>query len=221
MKVSGILFNFDGTLIQSSINFKEMKSEIISLLGSLGATVNGLTPEKATVEIVDEGIKRLRLKGRNDEFMFKVEKIMDSFELKGVNNAKVIPGIQESLRKLKERNYKLAIITRSCKEYTKKVLERTGLSNFIDLSLSRDEVENPKPSAEHLLKALENLNLKPEEALMVGDHKLDYISAKKAGVKFIGVLTGFSSEKELREAGVELIIESVASLPYLIDKIDC
>ena len=56
------------------------------------------------------------------------------------------------------------------------------------------------------------MNVQPDECLMIGDTTVDIRAAKAAGAQSVGVLCGFGEEKELRQAGADLILESTALL---------
>jgi len=87
---------------------------------------------------------------------------------------------------------------------TIEALRITDMLKFIDIIVARDDCENPKPDSEHLLRALKGLNIKSNEAIMVGDSWLDALCAINSKVKFIGVLTGYSSQEKFREMRVDV-----------------
>jgi phosphoglycolate phosphatase-like HAD superfamily hydrolase len=69
-----------------------------------------------------------------------------------------------------------------------------------------------KPNPEPYWHLVEQLGLRPEETVFVGDHQLDAVCAGRAGVRFVGVLTGDLTEKALVEAGSIAVFGSVADL---------
>jgi len=82
---------------------------------------------------------------------------------------------------------KIGIMTRSCHQYTEKVLGRFGLKKYIDAIVARDDVENPKANPEHAFHLLRLLGSSANETLLAGDHWLDARCAKKSGLRFIFV----------------------------------
>src|SRR5690606_39549094 len=62
------------------------------------------------------------------------------------------------------------------------------------------------------------LGVPVEACVMVGDTTVDILAAKRAGAQAIGVLSGFGEEAELRAAGADLILPSVAELPGVLIK---
>ncbi|MCD4667465.1 MAG: HAD family hydrolase, partial [Sulfurimonas sp.] len=79
---------------------------------------------------------------------------------------------------------------------------------YFDVLIGREHVQNPKPHAEPILKALELLDTKNKEIWMIGDTKLDLISANDAGVNSIAVLSGYDEAETLKEYS-EIVMNDV------------
>jgi phosphoglycolate phosphatase len=94
----------------------------------------------------------------------------------------VEPGLKELLNKL--RPYSGLGIATNRSTTIGKVLEYHGLDGFFDIVVSSLDVKNPKPHPESLLKILDFFNISPAKALYIGDSRLDYLSARSAGVSF-------------------------------------
>ncbi len=187
--LKAIIFDLDGTLINSAIPFKKMKSRIIKYLEDAGVTRGLLNEEMLNFEITDKAVEDLISKGFPRQYIKKaldeVSRIMNEVELESSENASLIPGVPETLKALKNRGLKIGLMTRSCREYVERILERFELRKYFDVIIARDEVEDPKPSPSHAIKLLELLNVPAEEVLFVGDHWSDAECAKRSGLKFI------------------------------------
>jgi len=88
---------------------------------------------------------------------------------------------------------KLGLMTRSCREYAEKILERFNLRKYFDVIIARDDVENPKPDPSHAIKLLKLLNVSADEALFIGDHWSDAECAKRSGLRFVWFKRGDSA----------------------------
>ncbi|MFT5835425.1 MAG: phosphoglycolate phosphatase [Sulfurimonas sp.] len=88
---------------------------------------------------------------------------------------------------------KLGIVTTKTGKYSKVLMEHFELMKYFEVLIGREDVEKPKPDAEPIVKALNALDYSNEEVWMIGDTKLDLISANNAGVHSIGVLTGYDN----------------------------
>lgn len=92
---------------------------------------------------------------------------------------------------------KLGIVTTKTGKYSKVLMEHFDLMKYFDVLIGFEDVSNPKPHQEPILKALENFDKKDEEVWMIGDTKLDIICANNAGVKSVAVLSGYGKKEEL------------------------
>ena len=91
----------------------------------------------------------------------------------------------------------LAIVTTKTGNYSKVLMEHFNLMHYFDVLIGREDVEKPKPDAQPILRALDKLP-KDENVWMIGDTKLDLISANEAKVSSVGVLSGYGDLSELQ-----------------------
>ena len=221
-RIKGVVFDLDGTLIHSSIDFRKMKQRMVDYLISKGADPQGLSPRDLNVVIINKGRNLLRERGLTEEeikgIIDHLQEIMNEVEMESVSETRPVEGAEEALRSLREMGYKIAVLTRGHHNYAVETLRRTGLLPYLDLILGRGETPRPKPYPEALEHTAQLLNLKPEELILVGDHPIDSTCAKNAKVHFIGVLTGAATPETWREAGCTEIIEGVWELPQYLKK---
>jgi phosphoglycolate phosphatase len=92
------------------------------------------------------------------------------------------------LKALRERGFRLGLLTRSSEAYSRQVLQRLRLAPFIEAMGTRTNVGPVKPDPESLRRVLHDLGVQPHRAAYVGDHPLDAQCALGAGVRFYGVL---------------------------------
>ncbi len=125
------------------------------------------------------------------------------------------PYVREIFRDLKRNGLLIGIVTTKGRPEALAVLEDYKLP--YDALISHNEVRRIKPNAEPITKALEELGRpRPKEAIMIGDHVFDMMSAKNAGVDCAGVLTGASTRDELKKAGADYIINNLGELPRVM-----
>ena len=221
MGVKGVVFDLDGTLIRSSVDFKAMKRRMIEILARYGVPRELLSTDKTTVENLRRAERIWDEMGVDQEVRSKalreVEEVMNEAELEALPTVEAIEGVREALEKLRGKGLKLAVLTRGHQTYAVEALRRTGLLELIDVILTRDTVRKPKPNPEALLEAAERLGLGVDEIIFVGDHPIDSACAEGASVRFIAVLTGWMGEDEWRAEGVSEVVESVSTLPEYLD----
>jgi pyrophosphatase PpaX len=117
-----------------------------------------------------------------------------TFQSENIRLVSLFPDTIEVLDELKKRNLKIAAITTRSLRTSVKSLEAVGIEHYFDLILSAEDVTRHKPHPEPILKALEFLQVKPEEAIMVGDTTADIMAGKNASIKTVAALYGFGGE---------------------------
>jgi phosphoglycolate phosphatase len=204
--IKAVIFDLEGTLLTSKINFLKMRKKIIKVLTLYGFTEDSFpyllitNSNKFKVILKEKGISETEISKINKEIANAIQEV----EMENIEDTIEIHGTKEILQKLKTKKIKIGIVTRNCRVSTIEALRITDMLKFIDIIVARDDCENPKPDSEHLLRALRGLNIKSNEAIMVGDSWLDALCAINSKVKFIGVLTGYSSQEKFREMGVDV-----------------
>jgi phosphoglycolate phosphatase len=222
-KFKGIVFDLDGTLVDTEIDFRQMKREMIKELEIHGVVANSLTPEMTTV-IIQENAERIwaelnmpeteRVRLRNE-----MTRLMDAAEMRAIHTLKVICGASEAVRLLSKMGYRLGILTRSNHAYAVEAIRKMDVEMEFMAVLGRGDTTQPKPYAEAMIEAAKALQLEVNEVLMVGDHSIDSTCAVNGGCYFIGVATGPRGEKSWEQNRPEVILKSVMDLPiYLYEK---
>lgn len=118
------------------------------------------------------------------------------------NKISLFPGMKELLETLKEKGFKVAIVTSRLKRTTYIGLNKFGIAGLFDAVITSEDTEAHKPDPAPVLKALEVLGSRPENTLMMGDSLHDVNCAKGAGVKT--VLVGWQvavSEEDIHAPG--------------------
>ena len=96
---------------------------------------------------------------------------------------KLYPHEKETLIKLKEQGYKLGVVTNKIHSSTLLCLKLIGLEGIFDSLVCYDDVDNPKPQGEPIIKAAHELGVFDlSKVLYIGDNKIDLTTADNAGV---------------------------------------
>jgi len=216
--VRAVILDLDHTLIMSGIDFPEMKAKIISYLGERIPSSEQLDRGRPTYEISRSAVQILQKHGLSEavpKVLGEINRIMTDTEMKYVSKARLIEGSAHALKRLKDAGIKVGILTRSCRKYTDEVLRATGLSVLVDEVAARDDCANPKPDPTQVYLLMQKMNVKADEAVMVGDHPVDSLCARNSGVRFVGVLTGSWRTEQIAQLG-STVIPSVKELPDLL-----
>ncbi len=131
----------------------------------------------------------------------------------------LLPKAIESV-KLATSFARLGIVTTKTTAYTIPLLEHMGIIKYFETIIGRQEVENPKPHPEPVLKCLKNMNLLPNKNIfMIGDTKMDIIAANEANISSIAVLCGYGKKEELSQYTSNIVTDSLEAVK-LIQKIN-
>jgi len=219
-RINAVIFDLDGTLVRSAIDFMKLKRETIQLLGELGVETKGLSEKMKTYEIMTQ----VREQAGRSEWRLpyaiiseKVAQIWNRIELESIDKTTLVPGADSVLRQLKDQCKSIGVVTRGCHTYAASALAKTGLLSFVDVIVGRDDTANPKPDPEPLIHAMAVLHSKESEVLMVGDSAEDAECAQLAGIPFVGVLSGISDQATLVRSGAVRVLDSI---PRLLDALD-
>ncbi len=204
-KVNTVLFDFDGTIMDTNeviirswqhtfktVEGKERpKEHIIETFGEpLYVTMEKLLPQIP----LEEGVSIYR--------GYHYSNFKDLIE--------VFPGVIEVIKELKNRDYKVAIVTSRLRKTTCMGLEKYDMEKYFDSIITCDDTDKHKPDPEPINIALERLKSSPNEAIMVGDSMFDILCAKNAGVKsaFVGWSLAASSLKPEEKKEIDYFLES-------------
>lgn len=207
-----ILFDLDGTLIDSTDaivgtfhhsfevhNFTKVDDEKIKAL--IGYPLHIMYKELG----VDE-----------DKIWDFVYTYKEEYRKISIIKTKLLSCATEAIEKAK-KFAKLGIVTTKTGKYSKLLMEHFDLMKYFDVLVGFEDVKNPKPHQEPILKALESFDEDDKDIWMIGDTKLDIICADNAGVKSAAVLSGYGKKKEL-EIFTKIIFNDVLEVIHYIDE---
>lgn len=123
----------------------------------------------------------------------------------------LIPRVEEMLHQLKIK-YPMAVVSARDAHGTNLFLEQFVLHPIFTAIATSQTCIYTKPFPDPILWAAQQMQVKPEECLMVGDTTVDIRAGKSAGAQTVGVLCGFGTERELRRAGADLILNTTHEL---------
>ncbi|WP_026659356.1 HAD family hydrolase [Butyrivibrio sp. AC2005] len=179
--MKNVIFDLDGCLIDSS---EVQKAAFFGAYEEIVGDDNCPTYEeyiKYTGDSVDNVFKKLGLPASMAAPFRRISS-------ESVDKIKVNWDAIDLVRSLKRNGCNIAICTGKDHDRTEDILKYYNVSELFDVLICADDVKSPKPSAEPIKKALENLCCSKEEAIVVGDGYSDIISAKRAGVRSVLVL---------------------------------
>lgn len=210
-KLTGIVFDFDGTLAELRIDFQLMKKRVGALAG-----VFLERPVSPNASPALEWIEELSLMlcehdpAAVPEFKSRCGLLITAMEMEAAQKGRLFPFTLEVLERLRNQGLQLGVITRNCTAAVRVVFPE--IECYVRVFLAREDAIRIKPHPDHLLQAVRFLGVNPWECLMVGDHRIDIQTAKRAGTLSGGVYSGKLSAGELQAEGPDFLAPDVSSL---------
>lgn len=216
LRVNAILFDLDGTLVDSSQAYKEAGRAGFAAVGLSDFNDDRIAFEAARrLEHglpIDDLFSKFRISREVEERFLPA--YLSAYYSAVISKSKPFPNVKETLQSLSQ-HFPLALITLRyvVREQVIDELKHHGLKKYFPVVVTALDVKKPKPSPDALLAAAKKLEVPINECAVVGDSTVDIQAGKSAGTKTIAVLSGLFSRKELEAEKPDLIIENVSTLP--------
>ena len=217
-----VIFDIAGTIIEDH-------GEVVNAFAT-SLEKNGMRVDKDELkawkgaskrEVIRHFVERHRSKANTEE---QVEITYRSFreELERAYSERLIPiaGAERAFAWCREHNIQMATTTGFYREVSELILRKLGWESVFNANVSSSDVSHGRPAPFMIFRAMEMTNVRGvRQVINVGDTPLDLRSGTNAGVRgVVGVLTGAHGRQALESEPHTHIIESVASLPELIER---
>jgi phosphoglycolate phosphatase len=211
--IKAILFDFDGTLTELTIDFRQAKEDMFSIGDKY--LPSGSARECEGPFILDT-IYAIEARCGEAAPAFRKEALdrLTQIELETSKGKDVFPFTRGLLKELRDKGIKVAILTRSCKEALLRVFP--DMMDYVDAVVTREDVKYVKPHPSHAEKTLSILGVEPHEAMIVGDQKTDIMAGRALDIRTVGVLTGRPEKCGFDEVEPNHIIQDVRGILALL-----
>ncbi len=217
-----VLFDLDGTLVETHIDFSLMRRETAALIQSFGVPVESVEGLDilTSVEAARLVLTRTGDSAAADRLRRLAFERLQEIEVTHCANPVEIAGARELLARLKANGVAVGVVTRNCRAVSEPLLHNAGLT--YDVLLTRDDVPRTKPDPSHLHAVLHAFEVNPSEdpTVMVGDHWMDVRAGREAGMRTVGILLGRARDF-YATALPDLLVERLADLLAYVDVEAC
>jgi pyrophosphatase PpaX len=202
--VTAILFDWDGTLVDSLGAYFEANRWV---LGRFGLPFD---EELYRLHYAPDWRIQYRALGVPEERLPEAHALWQSrFSL---SDARLLPGADDALAALAAAGHRLGLVTATERASAEPLITRLGLDGLLEARVYGDDLPVHKPDPAPLRLALGRLDHDaPSSAIYVGDAVPDMLMARAVGTRAIGVRSILGDPEELRAAGAESVVPSVAS----------
>lgn len=206
-KYKGIIFDLDGTLLNTVYDLADSVNEV---LRQLGFSVHDEEEYKMKIGKGFRNLIEVSLPEdqRNDEIIEKgLAMFVEIYDQKYKNRTVPYDGIPELLKELSGREIYFAVNSNKRTDYTNALVDKF-FSDFSFIAVYGEREGVPKkPDPASALEIAQLMNRKPEEILYIGDSKTDMKTGENAGMDTIGVTWGFRGREELETNGAVYIVD--------------
>jgi phosphoglycolate phosphatase len=211
--VNSILFDFDGTLIDTWPGIET------TLRASFKALKFNVHAEAITTALVGMPLMKVFdqiLEGDRYKADLALQKYRELFPLLGMAASRPFDGAAKLLKDLNEDNRSLYLVTARNEGITKKMMSDHDLTGYFKWVRGEREGEHPDGKAHMMSEVLEKFSINPLECVMVGDRRYDMEAAQVNGIRSIGVTYGYGTEDELVDAGAVMLADSIGALEKIL-----
>ena len=212
-----VVFDLDGTLLDT---LEDLAASTNAALAQNGLPVRTLDEVRC---FVGNGIGNLIAravpeKGKeHPAFQAVLDAFVAHYAQHSRDNTKPYDGIMEALDALEARGMRLAIVSNKI-DFAVKELSALYFGQRMLAAIGDDPSRRRKPAPDSVFTALEQMNVRPEEVVYVGDSDVDVFTARNAGLPCCAVTWGFRSEESLISAGADVVAHTPQEMVSLILK---
>jgi phosphoglycolate phosphatase len=218
-----IVFDLDGTIVDSRRDLADSANELIAELG--GRTLD----EEAIGRMVGEGprvlVERalraagLEPKAHGAELADSVSRFLHIYDTRLLRNTRPYPGIVDAIRHARQQA-RVAVLTNKPTRHTEGVLEGLGLRHLFEDVIGGDGQWPRKPDPTSMHELMKRADAPRGSTLLVGDSAVDHETALRAGVHCCLATYGFgyATFPSDRLRSVVWKVEEPSELPQIFDR---
>ena len=211
-RLSAVLFDLDGTLVDTAPDMVAAANELRKLQGLAALPFDRLRGRVSHGAI---GLITAALDRHPDDADFERLR-MDFLALYGERNheqSEMFPGMETVLEDLEHGGIPWGIVTNKPTAYTDPLLDRLGLNERPGVIVMGDSLPHRKPHPEPILHACRELAASPVSCVYVGDAERDFQASRRAGARGAVALWGYiDAQDRPRDWSAEAWLETPAEL---------
>ena len=215
-----IVFDLDGTLIDTAPDLAAAANHALGLLGLEPLSITELHPfiGHGSKAMIDAGLRFYKRNVEENELNRLHDRFLVFYEGNVAVASRPFEGIPELLDGLRGAGARLAVCTNKMEHLSKVLLRTLGLERQFAAIAGRDTFDEFKPAPGHLTRTIAMAGGRAERAVMVGDSEVDLATANAARVPFIGVSFGYA-QRPLVESNPGVIIDHYREFMRALERV--
>ncbi len=214
MKLAAVIFDLDGTLVNSEIAWGKA---FVNVLAKLGVKAENSHPQITGVSIKPNWVGLIGKYKINTKFNLDELEAFTLAELeRHIDDIQLNDGALELIGDFKDLGYQIGLATSTNWTVVEKIFDSLDLHDIFDSVTTGEEVDSPKPSPDIFLVAAGKLGVEPADCLVIEDSLAGVTAAIEANMKVIAVSPDDDESGELENAN--FVVENFSKItPKLID----
>jgi phosphoglycolate phosphatase len=216
MPIQLVVFDLDGTLIDSRRDLADATNALIAELGGKALSVEAVTA------MVGEGAavlvrRALTAAGLDPQAPGALDRFLSHYDERLTVHTRPYEGLVDALSALRSEGRALAVLTNKPGRPSREILERLELAPFFSQVIGGDTAAGRKPDPSGLLGLAQRAQVAPSATVMVGDSPIDAETARRAGAVFCIARYGFGAPAGTLVPGPgEMAIDHPSELPEAV-----
>lgn len=213
-----LIFDFDGTLIDSVPDLADAVNAMLSTLGKDTypiATIRNWVGNGSRMLVARALVGKIEVleDELNTDTLDDAEAVFFT-AYKDISGSKTVayPDVDEGLKQLKAAGYTLALVTNKPIGFVPKILQSFGWQELFSAVLGGDSLPQKKPDAAPLLHVCQMLGVTPAQAIMIGDSRNDILAGQNAGMATLGLSYGYNYGQDIRKLNPTHAFDDFATL---------
>ena len=217
MSLKAVLFDLDGTLLDTAPDFKTSLNLLLHEEGKAP-----LTEEEVKVMVshgsADLIANAFQISSKDPAFEPLRARLLTFYLANLSKNTRYFDGIESSLEFIAEQGLGYGIVTNKPMMYAEKILEDLHIK--VDCLVCPDQVNRPKPDPEAMFYACDKIGYSPSECIFVGDHVRDIIAGRDSGMPTVAAAYGYIPANEsVEDWQADYIIHQPSELRPILEKL--
>jgi len=220
-KLSCVLFDLDGTLVDTAPDLILCLNKALSSHGLATVTADTIKPfiSFGAAAMIDESLNRSISEELRADIL---ETMLDLYQNNIAEHTVFFSGMAGTLDSIEAQGLKWGVVTNKLERFTNPLMDALKLTDRASCIISGDTTANPKPHLEPMLAACKQAAVSPQECVYIGDAIHDITAGKNAKMKTLAALYGYLKPGDTPETwGADALIESPEQLATWITSALC
>ncbi len=216
MKYEAILFDLDGTLLDSAPDLLGTLDEFLAEYGKAPCDHDLLR------QYISDGSRTLIKLGFGDDLPMPLYELwqqhyLPRYQQRNTLHSKLYQGIEALLSAIEETNTPWAIVTNKYTKPTEPIVKHFKLDQRADAIVCGDTLPVEKPDPSPLMLACEMMNVNPQNCIYIGDSRSDMTAGNLAEMTTIACAYGYvKTDDDINDWGADYIVQSPSEILGLL-----